>query len=64
VALEALDTLLGGDPTRIESLVELIVATGLGGLTYLGASRVLGSAELPALVGLLNSAVRRPGDAG
>jgi len=63
VTLQALDTLVGGDPTRIESLVELIVATGLGGLTYLGASRLLGSAELPALLGLLDSAVRRPGDA-
>jgi putative peptidoglycan lipid II flippase len=63
VTLQLIDSALGGDPTRLESLVELVVATALGGLTYLGASRVLGNAELPALVGLLVGAVRRPGGA-
>ncbi len=63
VTLQAMDSALGGDPSRIGSLVELVVATALGGLTYLGASRFLGSAELPALLGLLAGAVRRPNGA-
>jgi putative peptidoglycan lipid II flippase len=51
---------VGGDPSRPAIFVELVVAAGLAGITYLGLSRALRIPELDTIVRLMSDALRRP----
>ncbi|MEO8230137.1 MAG: murein biosynthesis integral membrane protein MurJ [Chloroflexota bacterium] len=59
-ALAVAERLVGSAPPRPLLLLELGLAAGLAGLTYLGFSRALRIAELGTIVRLMSDALRRP----
>ena len=46
-------------PARLSLLLRLVLATGAGGLVYLGASKLLRIPELGTITGVVGDLVRR-----
>jgi putative peptidoglycan lipid II flippase len=60
VARNAIEGMLGREPSKPAIFIELAVAAGLAGLAYLGLSRALRIPELDTIVRLMSDALGRP----
>jgi hypothetical protein len=58
-ALVASQAALGVDPPKAGILIQLVAATGTGGLAYLAVSRLFGVAEVRTVLEMTLAAVRR-----
>ena len=59
LVLAGMGTVIGTAPGKLGVFAELVLATGAGGLVYVGVSRLLRVAEVSTLIGLAMSALRR-----
>jgi putative peptidoglycan lipid II flippase len=60
VALQVVAGAVGGAGGKLGLVMELVAATAVGGLVYVGAAIALRIPELPTIVGVVSDLLRRP----
>jgi putative peptidoglycan lipid II flippase len=60
LAMQGLGAVLGAHPGKIGSFIELVLASVVGGIVYLGAAVALRIPELPTIVAVVSDLRRRP----
>ena len=64
VAVRLTDPLIGAEPGKIALLLQIVLASGIGGLAYALYTKLMRIPELDQMISLVRSSLRRGGGGG